>query len=108
MSRGKVFCKIIFFLIRLWLPNIFISYPYLDASIKTKIKQDYKPADLMHSLISKSDHSAGPPLELRFYRVKIFKIGKISFFLLFGPPLGKNRSQALVYVQNFKAEFELK
>ena len=36
---------------------------------------------------------AGPPLELRFYRVKIFKIGKISFFLLFGPPLGKHRSQ---------------
>ena len=39
---------------------------------------------------------AGPPLELRFYRVKIFKIGKISFFLLFGPPLGKNRSQGPV------------
>ena len=29
----------------------------------------------------------------RFYRVKIFKMGKISFFLLFGPPLRKNRSQ---------------
>ena len=39
----------------------------------------------------------GPPLELRFYRVKIFKIGKISFFVLLGPPLGKNRSQAPVY-----------
>ena len=37
---------------------------------------------------------AGPPLELRFYRVKIFKVGKISFFVLVGPPLGKNRSQA--------------
>ena len=35
-----------------------------------------------------------PPLGLRFYRVKIFKIGKISFFVLLGPPLGKNRSQA--------------
>ena len=37
------------------------------------------------------------PLELRFYRVKIFKIGKISFFVLLGPPLGKNRSQAPVH-----------
>ena len=37
---------------------------------------------------------ARAPLELRFYRVKILKIGKISFFVLLGPPLGKNRSQA--------------
>ena len=34
-----------------------------------------------------------PPLEFGFYRVKIFKMDKISFSLLFGPPLGKNRSQ---------------
>ena len=43
----------------------------------------------------------GPPLELRFYRVKIFKIGEISFFVLLGPPLGKNRSQAPAYVKGF-------
>ena len=43
----------------------------------------------------------GPPLELRFYRVKIFKIGKISFFVLLGPPLGKNRSQAPAYMLCF-------
>ena len=36
----------------------------------------------------------GPPLELGIYRVKILKIRKISFFLLIGPPLGKNRSPA--------------
>ena len=35
---------------------------------------------------------AGPPLELGIYRVKFLKIHKISFFLLLGPPLGKNRS----------------
>ena len=46
----------------------------------------------------------GPPLEIRFYRVKIFKIGKISFFVLLGPPLGKNRSQAPDY--NPKSETE--
>ena len=35
------------------------------------------------------------PLEFRFYRVKFFKMGKISFFVLVPPPtLGKNRSQA--------------
>ena len=34
----------------------------------------------------------GPPLELGIYRVKFLKIHKISFFLLLGPPLGKNRS----------------
>ena len=44
----------------------------------------------------------GPPLELRFYRVKIFKIGKISFFVLLGPPLGKNRSQAPVYIRHIQ------
>ena len=37
-----------------------------------------------------------PPLELGIYRVKISKISKISFFLLFGPLLGKNRSQGPV------------
>ena len=56
----KSFLKIYFFSKKAKASNnFFISYPYLDASIKTKIKQDYKPADLMHSLISKSDHSAG-------------------------------------------------
>ena len=39
-----------------------------------------------------------PPLEFGFYRVKIFKMDKISFSLLFGPPLGKNRSQGPVYM----------
>ena len=29
---------------------------------------------------------AWAPLELKFYRVKFFKIGKISFFVLLGPP----------------------
>ena len=42
--------------------------------------------------------AAAHPLELRFYRVKIFKVGKISFFVLVGPPLGKNRSQAPGYL----------
>ena len=36
----------------------------------------------------------GPPLESRIYSVKILKIGKISFSLLVGPPLGKIRSLA--------------
>ena len=36
----------------------------------------------------------GAPLELGIYRVTILKIRKISFFLLIGPPLGKNRSPA--------------
>ena len=36
------------------------------------------------------------PLESRIYRVKFLKIGKISIFLLAGPPLGKNRSHAPV------------
>ena len=35
-----------------------------------------------------------PPLESRIYSVKILKIGKISFSLLVGPPLGKIRSLA--------------
>ena len=39
----------------------------------------------------------GPPLELGIYRVKFLKIHKISFFLLLGPPLGKNRSSAPAY-----------
>ena len=39
----------------------------------------------------------GPPLELGIYRVKILKIRKTSFFLLIGPPLGKNRSPAPAY-----------
>ena len=34
------------------------------------------------------------PLDSMIYRVKILKIGKISFFLLTRAPLGKNRSQA--------------
>ena len=38
----------------------------------------------------------GPPQKLRFYRVKIFKMRKISFSILVGPPLGKNRSQGPV------------
>ena len=30
-------------------------------------------------------------------RIKIFKMGEISFFVLLGPSLGKNRSQAPAY-----------
>ena len=36
-----------------------------------------------------------PPLELRFYRVKIFKMGKISFFYYSGPPYIKIVPRAL-------------
>ena len=32
---------------------------YLDASVRRLFKQKYSPTDLMHSPISKSDHSAG-------------------------------------------------
>ena len=43
-----------------------------------------------------------PSLEFGFYRVKFFKMDKISFPLLFGPPLGKNRSQGpgYTYLEN--------
>ena len=42
--------------------------------------------------------AGGPgPLELGIYRVKFLKIHKISFFLLLGPPLGKNRSSTPEY-----------
>ena len=37
----------------------------------------------------------GPLLKLRFYRVNIFKMGKISFFVLVPLPLGNNLSQTL-------------
>ena len=40
----------------------------------------------------------GPPLELKIYRVKILKIHKMSFFLLFGAPLDKICSAAPVYI----------
>ena len=43
----------------------------------------------------------GPPLESRIYSVKILKIGKISFSLLVGPPLGKIRSLAPVHISLF-------
>ena len=45
---------------------------------------------------------AGPPLESRIYRVKFLKIIKISFFLLVGPPLSKNRSLAPGNHTNFQ------
>ena len=51
------------------------------------------------------DQGGRAPLELRFYRVKIFKMGKISFFLLFGPPLRKNRSQGPAYRQKKNLRF---
>ena len=41
---------------------------------------------------------AGPPLELRFYRVKFFKVGKISFFVLVGPPWVKIVPRPLEYL----------
>ena len=43
----------------------------------------------------------GPPLESRIYSVKILKIGKISFSLLVGPPLGKIRSLAPAYISYY-------
>ena len=39
----------------------------------------------------------GPSLELGIYRVNFLKISKISFFLLIGPPLGKNHSSVPEY-----------
>ena len=42
-----------------------------------------------------------PPLEFGFYIVKNFKMDKILFSLLFGAPLGKNRSQGPVHTCNF-------
>ena len=35
-------------------------YLYLDASVRGLFKQKYSPTELMHSPITKSDHS-GPP-----------------------------------------------
>ena len=58
MSHEKVFIKIFVF------QKFFIRYPYLNASIKTIIKQNHKLADLMHSPITMSDHSARPSLRL--------------------------------------------
>ena len=56
-------------------PNIFFMvYLYLDASFRRLFKQKCSPADLMHSPISKSDHSGGPgqaPLELGIHEIKI-------------------------------------
>ena len=34
-------------------------YLYLDASVRRLFKQKYSQTDLMHSPISKSEHSAG-------------------------------------------------
>ena len=45
------------------LPIIFLVYPYLDTSFKTIFKQNYELSDLMHSVITASDHSAGVSLE---------------------------------------------
>ena len=48
-------------------PQIFfVIYLYLDASAKRIFKQKNSLADLIHSHISKSDHSAwSPPVSLR-------------------------------------------
>ena len=35
-------------------------YLYLDASVRGLFKQKYSPTELMHSPITKSDHSAPP------------------------------------------------
>ena len=40
----------------------------------------------------------GPPQELKIYRVKILKIHKMSFFLLFAPPQDKICSSAPDYM----------
>ena len=43
-----------------------------------------------------------PPLELRFYVVKIFQMSKISFFYYSGPPLVKIVPRALIiYLYQF-------
>ena len=55
------------------------------------------PSVMMHYVQGPRNRGAWGPgaLELRFYRVKIFKMGKISFSILVGSPLlGKNHSQA--------------
>ena len=46
--------------------NFFMIDLYLDASVRRLFKQKYSPTDLMHSPISKSDHSA-----LGTYRVPL-------------------------------------
>ena len=46
---------------------------------------------------SQAPGTRGPTLELRFYRIKIFKTGKISSFAIVRLPLGKNRFQAPGY-----------
>ena len=40
-------------------PIIFFIYPYINASVKTLFKQKQSSADLIHGLITKSDHSGG-------------------------------------------------
>ena len=42
-------------------PIIFLIYPYINASVKTLFKQKQSSADLIHGLITKSDHSARVP-----------------------------------------------
>ena len=68
------------------IPGLILSYLLrLNQTFDLKYKQ------------TPGNRGGWAPLELRFYRVKIFKMDKISFSLLFGPPLGKNRSQGPAY-----------
>ena len=48
---------------------------------------------------------ARPPLELRFYRVKIFKVDKISFVVLVGPPWVKIVPRPLIIITDFQRNF---
>ena len=73
-------------------------YLYLDASVRRLFKQKYSPADLMHSHISNSDHSAGPPLEFGIYKVNLGISVCPAPFIVFGPPLDKIHSVGPAYV----------
>ena len=61
----------------------FMVYLYLDASLRTLFKQKWSPGDLMHSSISKSEHSRYPSLNLWHFDLKVdvtfdLKLVKVS------------------------------
>ena len=62
-------------------PQIFfVIYLYLDASAKRIFKQKNSLADLMHSHISKSDHSAWGPLDSGLMMRKMMKVFILLIF----------------------------